>query len=644
MTGRSRIAWKLNIVFATIIVVVVVVSGYLNNMADNHYALESAREVSKFNSQTILTSLRDRMMTRDNASIRERIRNLTKESSFYTDIQLVAHGGEVVASRRGTVGDMLTQKARPCRVCHSLPDVEAGLSISSHDEVIELRNGERIVSVMTPIFNEPSCQTAACHVHEESTAVLGLLQVDSSLAKVDALISSRNLHTIIAVLLAVGLSTVAMFFLTSRLLGRPIQTLTNGVRKIASNDFGFRFKIKLNDEFASLATSFNDMSSRISTALSELRNTKDYLEGIIENSADIIITVNPDGFIETFNSGAEKSLGYQREEVIGQRIEMLFADPLEREVAIRQLQHTDNVVNYETHFLTKDGEVRHVILTLSRLRDPDGQPIGTFGISKDITEEKRLQEQLIVSERFAAIGQAFTGIQHGMKNMLNALKGGAYMVKIGLAKNDLEMLRDGWAIVQEGIGSLTEMSSHLLNYVKEWRPEFKQVEVSNLVGGATKIFKQTAIDKGVDLQTRISDGVKPVLCDDKLITSAVVDLLSNALDACLEKEYDKGETPVIEVRVDTSTRGEFLLIEVQDNGCGMSEAVKANIFTPFFSTKNKRGTGLGLALTSRVISVHGGAIRVESASNQGSKFCISLPVSGPNQDKEDIDGEKSADR
>ncbi|KKK82646.1 hypothetical protein LCGC14_2801320, partial [marine sediment metagenome] len=232
--------------------------------------------------------------------------------------------------------------------------------------------------------------------------------------------------------------------------------------------------------------------------------------------------------------------------------------------------------------------------------------------------EKRLQKQLIVSERFAAIGQAFTGIQHGMKNMLNALKGGAYMVKIGLAKNDLEMLRDGWAIVQEGIGSLTEMSSHLLNYVKDWRPEFKQVDVSNLVGGATKIFKQTAIDKGVDLQTRISDGVKPVLCDDKLITSAVVDLLSNALDACLEKEYDKGETPVIEVRVDTSTRGEFLLIEVQDNGCGMSEAVKANIFAPFFSTKNKRGTGLGLALTSRVISVHGGAIRVESASNQGS--------------------------
>jgi PAS domain S-box-containing protein len=512
------------------------------------------------------------------------------------------------------------------------------LDIRSHDEVIELADGERIVSVITPILNEPTCQAAACHAHDESAEVLGLLQVDFSLSAVDAHIASRNTQTTLGVILAVGLSTIGIFFLISRLLGKPIGVLTAGMKKFAEHDLGFRFSIARNDEFASLAASFNDMSSELSTSLSELRSTRDYLEGIIESSADLIITVNPDGLIQTFNTGAEAILGYRRDEVIGRRIELLFADPREREVAISQLQHTDHVVNYEAHFRTKSGDVRDVILTLSRLRDPNGRPIGTFGISKDITEEKRLLEQLVHSEKLAAVGQALAGIQHGMKNMLNALKGGAYMVRTGLAKDDRDMLQGGWAIVQEGIDDLTGMSSHLLDYVKDWRPEFENVDVVDLVTGSTRVFGQSASDKGVGLRTRVSDGVPPALCDPRLLRSAVMDLLSNALDACLENEYAEGETPAIEVRVDTAEGGKCVLIEVQDNGCGMSEAVRANVFTPFFSTKKRWGTGLGLALTARVISVHGGAISVESARNRGSTFRISLPVSGPGRDEEEMDG------
>ena len=103
---------------------------------------------------------------------------------------------------------------------------------------------------------------------------------------------------------------------------------------------------------------------------------------------------------------------------------MLFAEPAERDEAIARLTNTDHVVNYETHFLTKQGEVKDVILTLSRLRDPDGVSMGTFGISKDVTMERKLQRELILKEKLAAIGQAVTGIQHSLKNMLGSLKGG----------------------------------------------------------------------------------------------------------------------------------------------------------------------------------------------------------------------------
>ena len=642
MAIRSRIAWRLSAVVVTLISGVAVLFGYLNNLADQHYALEAAREVSRFNSETILHGLRDRMMTRDTAGIRERIQDLVEESPTYIDIHLVAHGGEIVASARGLAGDTLTQNARPCRFCHALADPSAGLTIRSHDDVVVLEGGARMVSVVTPVLSEPTCGSTACHAHEESNAVLGLLQVDFSLVLVDARIATRNAHTLLAVILAVGLSTIAVFLVTGRLLGKPIRTLATGMRRIADEDFSFRFKVDRNDEFASLATSFSDMSSRLERTLSELRDTRDYLEGIIENSADIIITVNPDGLIETFNSGAELSLGYSREEVIGRRIEMLFADPREREVAVSRLQHTDNVVNYETHFRTRDGEVRDVILTLSRLRDPDGQAVGTFGISKDVTQERNLQRQLILSERFAAVGQALIGIQHAMKNMLNRMMGGAYMVRTGLGKDDREMLQDGWALVQEGIDHLTAMSSHFLDYVKEWRPELEWTDLSGLVEGAVRAFEQADAGRGVKLEARLSDEVPAVLCDAKMIRSAVTDLLSNALDACLNKEYESGETPAIEVCVVKPEGGSDSLIEVRDNGCGMSERVRSSVFAPFFSTKKKGGSGLGLALTSRAIGVHGGALEVESAVGQGSTFRISLPMDGPRRDKEETDGQEGA--
>jgi PAS domain S-box-containing protein len=356
---------------------------------------------------------------------------------------------------------------------------------------------------------------------------------------------------------------------------------------------------------------------------------RDYLGGIVENSADIIITVNPSGLIETFNRGAMNALGYERSEVVGKRIEMLFADPRERDVAIKRLERSDNVANFETRFLTKDGEVRNVLLTLSRLRSPDGTPIGTFGISKDLTNEKKLQQRLIQSERFTAIGQSFTGLQHSMKNMLNALKGGSYMVKTGIKKNDREMLADGWAMVEEGISSITGLSQDMLKYMKDWTPSFKWHSVGEIVDKIESVVAKTAADKGVAFSTLVLPELPLVFCDSTLIHSAIMDIVSNALEACLTKEYEEGEAPQISLSTTHLEVPGKVVIEVHDNGPGMTEAVKANIFTPFFSTKKNKGTGLGLALTARIVGLHGGSIDVTTESGRGSTFQILLPVAGP---------------
>jgi len=138
----------------------------------------------------------------------------------------------------------------------------------------------------------------------------------------------------------------------------------------------------------------------------------------------------------------------------------------------------------------------------------------------------------------------------------------------------------------------------------------------------------------VALRCEAPDGLPAVLCDPKLIHMAVTDILVNAIDACAWKDYRSGESPEVVLEGSFREGGQFVVIEVRDNGCGMNEEIRRNIFTPFFSTKKTQGTGLGLALTSRIISMHRGKISVESEPDRGTTFCVYLPVDGPIENSE----------
>ena len=459
---------------------------------------------------------------------------------------------------------------------------------------------------------------------------------------INDLIAAAGLKVALAVAIGMVLSIGSSWFLTRVFIRRPIRDLVSGMSALAERDLEYRMEEDGSYEFDSIATSFNEMASMLSSSMHELKRNQDYLHSILESSADIIITVNPSGNIQTINTGAENTLGYSRMEVIGKPMDEFFADPTERQVAIDRLAHTDNVVNYETRFVTKDGQIRDVLLTLSRLRNSMDDVIGTIGISKDVTEEKRLQAKLIQSQRLAAIGEVFTGIQHSMKNMLNACKGGAYMVRTGLKKDNRTMLVDGWDMVQEGINRMSDMATDMLKYVKEWVPHSERVDLTKSLNEISHIVKQSASDKGITFTFNSKDQLPLVMCDAIMIHSAVMDVVSNAIDACYCKDYTEGETPSVAMKAFPSQDGQNLIIEIIDNGCGMTEEVKANIFTPFFSTKSKAGTGLGLSLTSRAVTVHGGTIKVESEPDKGSIFRFVLPVNVTAKHKVDNNGEESS--
>jgi PAS domain S-box-containing protein len=628
MPGSKSVVRNLTLVVIAIVALVIAAAGLVSNAISHHYALESAREVLKFNSESIHNGIHKLMLSRDNESVLEMIQGISKDSTVYREIRLVSHySGEVVVSRLREGSAVLTEEDHSCAICHDQPG-ELVTSNTPLDDVADTPGGGRVLRVSTPIANESSCSEADCHAHAESGPTLGFLEVEYSLEKIDALLFGSNASFVVAAVTAIALGALALWIMFQRSLGKPIRYMISGIQAVAGDDLSFRFRTDRKDEFGLVEESFDHMAGRIEAQQTELRAGREYLEGIVENSADFIITVNNEGLIETVNRGAEQALGYQREELIGKPIELLFADPGERDVAIGGLEGQDSVINYETRFLTKGKEVRHVLLTLSRLRDREGKAIGTIGISKDVTKEKELQDRLVESQAAAAIGQAVTAIQHAIKNMLNTLTGGSYLVRHGITKDNKERMEEGVAMIDEGIATIGDLSSNMLKYAKTWTLEPEATDLGQMVGDICKAIEQSATEKEVAIHCNVHDDLPLVPCDVRLIHMALMDIATNAVDACFWKSYDDEEKAEIEFLVYLEAEREFIVVEVRDNGIGMTEEVKANIFTPFFSTKDKWGTGLGLALTSRIVNLHGGKTDVESQPERGSVFRITLPVPG----------------
>ena len=378
-------------------------------------------------------------------------------------------------------------------------------------------------------------------------------------------------------------------------------------------------------EIVSIAIIARDMTEEI-TLQEEVRQNKEYLQNILDNSSDVIITTGLQGEVVTFNPAAEHMLGFKKEESLNMNIENLWKSPAERQSLMAEVEAKGAVNNYPTTLVAKDGHGVEVSLSLSELRNSEGRLMGTVGISKDVTEENRLRAKLIEQERLAAAGQTVAGVTHCMKNVLNGLKGGAYMVNIGLKRDKTELLEEGWGNVQKGIDRIGKLSLDMLSFCRDRKPNPVPTDPLRLARETADIVLNSARQEGVRILC-YGDDTSPVNIDPETIGHALLDLITNAVDACTEKFYDKQERP--QVHIGVKRENDKLFFSVKDNGIGMDTTIRNELFTRFFSTKDAKGTGLGLCLTHKIVEEHRGSIEVESSPGKGSTFTISLPTNLP---------------
>jgi signal transduction histidine kinase/pSer/pThr/pTyr-binding forkhead associated (FHA) protein len=239
-------------------------------------------------------------------------------------------------------------------------------------------------------------------------------------------------------------------------------------------------------------------------------------------------------------------------------------------------------------------------------------------------EETRYHQAMLQAERLAAVGQTIAALSHHIKNILQSLRSGTEILKMGIASKDETLLAQGWKLAEKGQGKIYDLVMDMLSYSKEREPAVEPTDLNALVREVAELIEPRAQELGITLEINLEENLPIVPVDPEGIHRALLNVAINALDAVEER---KGPQVTLGTRRDPEEHWVRLL--VLDNGVGIPAQKVNDIFKPFISTKGARGTGLGLAVSRKILREHGGDIIVQSQPGKGSKFILRLPMKSP---------------
>ncbi len=367
-----------------------------------------------------------------------------------------------------------------------------------------------------------------------------------------------------------------------------------------------------------------DLEKKVAAATREVQRRSNFQINLIRSSNDGIVATDKQLKIVIYNPTARKIFGYAPSETINKmQATDLFPAGLAAslQAALDGKNDIKNLAWEETTITAKGGEIIPVRFSGTILLE-DNQPVGTVVFFQDLREIKRLEKELLKSERLAAIGQTVAGLAHGIKNILHGLKGGSYLVDIGIKKDESEKLKKGWDMIKRNIGRTSNLVMDLLSYSKERQPEFEACRPNQIADDVCALLQDKALENNIKLVKEFDASIGEVLMDPNSVHEILLNLMSNAVDACL---FDEDTAKKFQVDLKTShEKDNVIKFEISDNGIGMDEEVIKKLFTSFFSTKGHRGTGLGLMATRKLIEEHNGSIDVSSRPGQGTKVIVRM--------------------
>jgi PAS domain S-box-containing protein len=363
----------------------------------------------------------------------------------------------------------------------------------------------------------------------------------------------------------------------------------------------------------------------------ELWESRSLLAAIVDSSEDAIVGKDLDGIVTSWNKGAEHMYGYSAQEIVGKSIAVLVPvnRPDEIPGILEGIKLGERIEHYETLRVAKDGRVLQVSMSISPIRDSAGKIVGASAITRDITAQKRAEDQLRQAQKMEAIGRLAGGVAHDFNNVLGIITACTELLRGRKSKPE------EFAELIENIGTAAHRGSNLTRQLLSFsRKQATQPVVFDLSDRVREVSKLVRPLMGDDVEVLIHAKSPAALVevDPGQFDQIVMNLSVNARDAMpgggklifetstvqFDQEFVKQHPQV--------TVGKYILLSVSDTGIGMDETTVTRIFEPFFTTKELgKGTGLGLATVYGIVRQAGGYIWVYSEPNRGTTFKVYLP-------------------
>jgi two-component system, NtrC family, nitrogen regulation sensor histidine kinase NtrY len=412
----------------------------------------------------------------------------------------------------------------------------------------------------------------------------------------------------------------------------PIQALAEGTREVSVGNFAYQVPDQPQDELGMLVRSFNNMTSQLhesrsqideftrnlQRAVQELERRRQLMETVLENIPAGVIYLDDAGAILRTNSALLRMFGREGRGV--ESLELLLdSDALRTLQQLMKRALRMGVVSREMEAVV-GGRMSHLAVTVSSL-GPRRAHTGYVLVFDDLTEVLRAQKS-------AAWQEVARRIAHEIKNPLTPIQLSAQRLSRQIEKrtgdgaatddNLLQIARESATLIEREVATLSALVNEFSQFVRFPAAKLLPTDTNSTVSEAVEVFAGRL--EGITLKTSLEEPLPPVRADAPLLRSVIINLIDNAAEALEDSNFR-------EISVCTHFRPESdtIVIAVADTGHGISPQDKDKLFLPHFSTK-ERGTGLGLAIAARIISEHGGSLRVEDNQPVGSRFLIELPV------------------
>ncbi len=616
----SKISLKLILTISALAIIIFSVFVYYTIRTQDKLLLNQIKNFVNAESETIKNSTKVSMLANDRAVTHEIIKTIGQQP-LIRQVRILNKEGKVIYSADTTkVGIVLDKKAEACYSCHAYDKPLTRLNMSKRIRIYRLHpDSARILGVINPIYNEPSCWNAPCHAHPKSQKVLGVLDLTVSLKQVDSELSkAKHQMALFAFFSILGLAVV-LGILVKQIIGIPVKKLSHAVRMVASGNLNYKIPELGNDELGLLARSFNHMTEKLMEARQQLFQS-DKMASLGRLAAGVAHEINnPLTGILTYASFLLKRTKDQPD--LHKDLEVIVRETL------RSREIVKGLLDFARQTIPKKvkSDIHQVIERALTVLE---NQLTLYHIDVEKHFSKNLPQILIDPNQMQ---QVFTNL---IENAYQAIgkKGGKITITTSLTR------LAPYGVVQ--IKQALCPKGHELMDEQERIDGLPTVKLKVIVNGQETFVNLDPIYG----KNRIKMSV-PITSDDK------VDIRCPKCNISL---VDQGQTCpecnapvyVLEIPGKGELRGcftsdcrwqywdyieqqgprDYIEIKVSDTGCGIPPEIMDKIFDPFFTTKGQEGNGLGMAVIWGILENHEGIISVESTVNVGTTFTIHLPV------------------